>query len=497
MNAATGTSGTQSLIYRLFRGFIRASVTIYFRTIEVSGRERIPASGPVVLVANHPNSIIDAFLLGTQLTNRTINIIAKDSIPSLPVVGALLRKCGVIGVARRIDHPGEIKGIHGTNLKAIETCTPHLQRGEIVTIFGEGISTDSRKLGIIKKGAIRIGYNAEEASNFRLGVKFVPVGINYSDKRKFRSDVFINVGTPFGLADLSSDRRENPAKLLLEGTRRLQDSIEGAIVNLEYEALGPLLDDISDLYLALASAQQEEGQNLAALFEERRRIAECIDYMNQTEPKSLEYVRDLIERYHTLLRRMHVTDDVVARTPIAGDALRYIGRFIIEAMGSLLTLYGWVNNLFPRYVGKFARRFGREREFTVFREGGKGERIVVARETLSAHYGGWAGALIGYPIQLAILIWGAASLWTFPVGLVVGCLYAATLVPSWRFSLIHGERFRRRASDVRLAIASVSRRVTIAKIRRRRISLIHTVERLLSHYDSLQPKKRFQTTGNN
>lgn len=36
----------------------------YYSTIRVSGAGRIPASGPVLLVANHANSIVDPVALG-------------------------------------------------------------------------------------------------------------------------------------------------------------------------------------------------------------------------------------------------------------------------------------------------------------------------------------------------------------------------------------------------------------------------------------------------
>ncbi len=478
------------MIYALVRGFISASVKIYFRTINVSGRERIPSAGPAVLVSNHPNSVIDAFLLGTQLTGRRINFIAKDSIPALPVVGPLLRKCGVIGVARRIDYPGEIKQTHGKNLKAIHTCTPHLERGEIVTIFGEGVSTDSRKLGVIKKGAIRIGYNAEEQNNFHLGVTFVPVGINYSDKVKFRSAVLIEMGVPFRLTDIARDPRVNSAKVLLDGTRRLQESIEHVVVNLEHESLGPLLDEIGRIVLVSPESDGDDAQPLAEYFEKKRRLAEWIEYVNQTDPKFLEHVQSTLRDYGTLLRRMHIDDGLVAGRIKQGDLYRSVSGLLAGSFGSLISLYGWLNNLFPRYLGRFARRFGRQREFARSREDGGTERLVVARETLAAHYGGWAGALVGYPLQVVLVGWLAAGMTSPFAGIAAGAIYLLTLVPSWKFSLVHGERVRHHFGEIRIALTSLTRRLTLARLRRRRTSVVRTIERALAGYDALRPERR-------
>ena len=73
--------------YRLGRAFLNQTIRLYYRRIEVAGRDHIPSSGPAILVANHPNSSADAFLLASQLTPRKLNFIAKDSLTRAPVLG--------------------------------------------------------------------------------------------------------------------------------------------------------------------------------------------------------------------------------------------------------------------------------------------------------------------------------------------------------------------------------------------------------------------------
>ena len=52
-------------LIRLVLVLLNQTIRLYYRRIEVAGRERIPAAGPAILVANHPNSSTDAFLLGS------------------------------------------------------------------------------------------------------------------------------------------------------------------------------------------------------------------------------------------------------------------------------------------------------------------------------------------------------------------------------------------------------------------------------------------------
>src|ERR1700745_1947311 len=132
--------------YGLGRALLDQSIRFYYRRIEVVGRERIPDSGPAILVANHPNSIPAAFLLASQLTGRKLNFIAKDTITRSHLYGWFARRFGVVGVARGADYGRQRDLAHERNQMAITTCQPRLLAGEIVAIFGEGISTDARRL---------------------------------------------------------------------------------------------------------------------------------------------------------------------------------------------------------------------------------------------------------------------------------------------------------------------------------------------------------------
>ena len=175
------------ILYRVARWLLTWSVRLYYRRVEVADRERIPAEGAAILVANHPNSSADAFLVGTRLARRKINFIAKDSITNAPVVGWIVRQCGLVGVARAMEYENRRDVARQRNEAAISTCVPRLLAGGIVAIFGEGISTDARRLSVVRKGAMRFGYAAEKAADFKLGLRWLPIGINYSAKQRFRA----------------------------------------------------------------------------------------------------------------------------------------------------------------------------------------------------------------------------------------------------------------------------------------------------------------------
>ena len=78
----------------MLRQAIKTLIEALFRvlfTYDCIGEEKIPASGPAVIAANHP-SYLDPILLGLQV-RRPIHFMAWDALFKIPLVGALMRVC--------------------------------------------------------------------------------------------------------------------------------------------------------------------------------------------------------------------------------------------------------------------------------------------------------------------------------------------------------------------------------------------------------------------
>ncbi len=61
--AASHDAAGGSLGYAAVRGLTRFLLGLFYRRIDVVGAEHVPASGPLILAANHHNSLVDAMLL--------------------------------------------------------------------------------------------------------------------------------------------------------------------------------------------------------------------------------------------------------------------------------------------------------------------------------------------------------------------------------------------------------------------------------------------------
>ena len=102
----------------------RVMAGVFFRSIEVSGAERIPRGGPLLIVANHVNSLADPMLLMAFVDGRA-RMLAKSTLWSHPVLGPLLAFVGALPVYRHRDEGQDVS----MNLSTFARCHDELERG--------------------------------------------------------------------------------------------------------------------------------------------------------------------------------------------------------------------------------------------------------------------------------------------------------------------------------------------------------------------------------
>jgi 1-acyl-sn-glycerol-3-phosphate acyltransferase len=461
------------VLYRVARWLLTWSVRLYYRKVEVADGGRIPEQGAVILVANHPNSSADAFLLGSHLTKRRINFIAKDTITSAPVVGWMVRQCGLVGVARALEYPNRRDVARQRNEAAISTCMPRLLAGGVLAIFGEGISTDARRLSVVRKGAMRFGYAAEKAADFKLGLKWIPVGINYSAKQRFRSDVLIRVGQPFTVHELESAPEEHEAQVLQRGTDRLQRELESLVVNIEKEELAGVIDRAAALVVGLEASLDE---TLAA----HQAMARAVQYFNVAAPERVRHLEQALRRYDRTLRAVELSDEVV-RQRHAKDALRRSTLALVRNCGLLvLNAYGWFNSLVPRWTAALARPFGHTTTDGL---------TNTTKQALFATVGGWIGAAIAFPLQVYLVATWTAARYGQPVGMAVGAAYALTLAPSWLLFVRRRDVVRRHGENAVNALRFLLGASAAGRLRRQRRKLARQARELLQAYAGEGPRE--------
>src|SRR5439155_20893265 len=133
MNTDARKTSVLASVGGLARRCVRKILRLYYPRLEIEGRDRIPSSGAVLFVANHPNSLMDPALVGL-VAQRPVHFFAKAPLFDVAVFGALMRALGMVPTYRGQDDKAQVR----KNLETLDAGADHRGRGEAVGIVAEG-----------------------------------------------------------------------------------------------------------------------------------------------------------------------------------------------------------------------------------------------------------------------------------------------------------------------------------------------------------------------
>lgn len=370
--------------------------------------ERVPMHGPVLLVANHPNSLLDPALVSVA-AQRPVRFLAKAPLFGDRLVGWLVRGAGSIPVYRRQDDAAQV----GRNEEMFAAVHAALADGAAVGIFPEGLSHSNPSLAPLRTGAARIALGAAAA---RGGTAFpiVPVGLVFRDKDVFRSEALLVVGRPVGWTDLAVGGAADA-----NGVRALTDRIDAALrevtLNLERWEDAPVVETAEAIWSAEFGAEPDDVHRLERTHEAARLLARL---RADDDPRWEPLARDLRLHARALARLRLRPADLAAPEPSPGAAVRWTLRQLPVVASALLALLGAALYWLPyRATGWVADRAGPAEDIRStwkLLAGGLlhvGWTLLLA--ALAALAGGWAAglaALVVLPI-LALLALHVLERW--------------------------------------------------------------------------------------
>ena len=333
------------MLYRFLRFILTIAVRTYFRNITVRKTTEIP-EGPLIVVANHPNTFLDPIVVGLQLKQQ-IAFLAKAEVFRSRFANWLLPKFNMIPVYRKQDDPS----LMHKNEETFERCFEHLSGKGTLMIFPEGISLTQRKLEKIKTGAARIALGAEAANGFKAGVQILTVGLNYSNPHRFQGDLLINMDAPIDVSTYAKDYQEDPFRAAQLLTEEIRLRLEKNIIAIEEEGTDKLVRQIETIYKS-SLLNETSGPSIRPGGEEdfiaTKGILSAVLYYLKTDPERVERLRQMTDDYFTALDRLNLNDHLLRKFTTSRPAfLERIYIFLFLILGFPFWLFGVINNYLP------------------------------------------------------------------------------------------------------------------------------------------------------
>lgn len=169
------------------KSWVRLTMYWYAPLFAIHHAERLGRAGPTLLVANHPDSFLDALLIALAC-NRPVHFLARGDVFNRPWHRTLLRLLNMYPVYRIREGRQHVH----LNRATFQYANEVLSKGGTLLIFIEGICLNTHELQPFKKGAGRIALEARKLPGFRV----IPIGVAYSDFQRIGKAVTLCFGQP-------------------------------------------------------------------------------------------------------------------------------------------------------------------------------------------------------------------------------------------------------------------------------------------------------------
>lgn len=314
---------------------------LYYRRIKTIHSERLDGKGPRIIIANHPNTLMDAWIIGSSCKGK-IHYMTKGTFFNSPWKKRLLMSLGMIPINRRDD--SKTQGV--SNNDSFELCYQLLEQGKTLVIFPEGNSFAEKLLRKLKSGTARIALETERRNNGQLGLKIIPMGLVYLQPEKFRSSVLVNVGEEIDPLPYLELFKEDS----LKAARQLTEVFRENLVELLVHAETPEHESIADQVVSLLASSyvKDQNENLIQDVGFIKRVNQSINHLAKTEPDRISEIEQLVYQLNWRTEQLRIRPDFLDRNYRAGMFMRQMLFSLIGLiLGLPIFIYGFIHNILP------------------------------------------------------------------------------------------------------------------------------------------------------
>lgn len=380
-------------------GLGRLVVALFYRVERVG--EPLPP-GPVLVVANHPNGLLDPAMI-VATAGRTPRFLAKSTLFRMPFVGWFVRGAGAIPVYRRMD-AGEDASRNREMFAAVEAA---LAQGEAVCLFPEGTTHSRGTIDPLRTGAARIALGASAAG---IPVRIVAAGLNFDRKAVLRSDATVAYGRDFGCDAFVGAFATDPQAAVRALTEEIAIHIRDLVIEAEPTTEAELVRALDRVYTAARGAPADAAARLAR----QQRLAEVqLPALRRRDPASYDRLLERVGRYRRRLERFGMADDAVRDEVPLPAAVRFAVRETVWlALLAPVIALGLAAFFVPYQAIKWLTRLlrvGLEEQAT-YKVFGAALCYPLWTAVVAVAAGQRAGAWVGWAVALAAPLLASATL---------------------------------------------------------------------------------------
>ncbi len=303
---------------------VRFLVGLFFRRVEVSGVEHVPQTGGGILIAWHPNGLIDPGLIISTFP-RTVVFGARHGLFKWPVIGRIMKALGTVPIYRASDlKDADDEVRRSANRKSLDALAHAVCVGGFAALFPEGVSHDDPFLQELKTGAARLFYRARQlCAEHGVPPVIIPVGLHYDNKTAFRSNALVEFHPPLQIPpELLAPIDEKDDDTFRERSSELTNMLEPILREVTHATESWELNHMMNRVRSLVRAERAKraGVSLRAPDMAERtlgmtRVWKAYFARMQTAPAEVSRLLERVAAYDRALEEVKLDDDDLDKPP--------------------------------------------------------------------------------------------------------------------------------------------------------------------------------------
>lgn len=328
------------MLYRFIKILISIGMRLYYSEIKVKNRDFLEHDGPMIIIANHPNTMVDAWLIG-NICKQPIYFMAKGTFFNNKLKMWFLRSLNLVPINRATEE--KTKGV--SNDQSFEECYKILEQGKTLVIYPEGNSFMERQLRQLKSGTARIALEAERRNAGKLNLKVVPMGLVYLEAEKFKSSILVNVGEGKSVTRHLAEFETNQSSASKKLTEEFRTQLERVLVTTQSKEQEILIESLTD---AIQSRYRGEKSGVEAQVELLKNVRDRIELFSLMEPWKIEEIQAMMNNIRWRVEKLRIKTDFLDRKFRSVMFARQIAFSVVGLIiGFPLFIFGFIHNILP------------------------------------------------------------------------------------------------------------------------------------------------------
>jgi hypothetical protein len=294
------------ILYFLLYVSFQYSIRLFYKSVKTFNAPR-EYLGRTIYVSNHPASFMDPLVIASMRQPIVFFMTRSDVFTTFS--RPFLWMAHMLPIYRQHDG-GDTKS---RNKDTFKKSTEILKSGRNILIFGEGFTDDVfvRRLKPVKKGAVRMGFGALEEMNWKKNVYIAAVGNNYTEPNLMRSDLLIATSDKICLNDYEEAYRENPAQVINELTKQIEELMREQITHVENQEWTAFHEQIMMITRKGMNAfSYDRKRSLKQRWLYSKALADWLNSKTQLSESEVQ-LRTNLDSYFKLLKKLKLRDEYV------------------------------------------------------------------------------------------------------------------------------------------------------------------------------------------